>query len=377
MLCINTNLVLHKPWREFGNSALGLSPWRLVVIAILILFCRRMPIVIALKPIMPAMKTYREATFSGWFGPMGVGAVFLSTIAKEQMEKVYEDEAEFPIIVDLIGPVVLFVVLASTLVHGSTIPLFQLGRRIRTRTLSIASSTGSQRLKWRRSTHDLDETQRNTLINMLGKRRKRTQVEEDQQQPSFEHTTVDMEDAEEDYLPHDEEDEQAEEQEAAAQMEGESSSNQLKPSTEGHSTSESQSGSNIRFLEPLHPRQAHSESSLSGSSYMQNQYPDNQATKSTSEDQRHDKSHPHSEEEAEKSGDDPNVSNEQAECVVERYHCNIHPRIEVWEERQNVIIEDTEDTGPNIVISKRDENWKQKMRDAIKRLEADIEKDNK
>lgn len=336
-----------------------------------------MPIVIALKPIMPAMKTYREATFSGWFGPMGVGAVFLSTIAKEQMEKVYEDEAEFPIIVDLIGPVVLFVVLASTLVHGSTIPLFQLGKRIRTRTLSIASSTGSQRLKWRRSTHDLDETQRNTLINMLGKRRKRTQVEEDQQQPSFEHTTVDMEDAEEDYLPHDEEDEQAEEQEAAAQMEGESSSNQLKPSTEGHSTSESQSGSNIRFLEPLHPRQAHSESSLSGSSYMQNQYPDNQATKSTSEDQRHDKSHPHSEEEAEKSGDDPNVSNEQAERVVERYHCNIHPRIEVWEEHQNVIIEDTEDTGPNIVISKRDENWKQKMRDAIKRLEADIEKDNK
>ncbi|KAI7875204.1 Sodium/hydrogen exchanger, partial [Lichtheimia hyalospora FSU 10163] len=129
------------PWREFGNSALGLSPWRLVVIAILILFFRRMPIVIALKPIMPAMKTYREATFSGWFGPMGVGAVFLSTIAKEQMEKVYEDEAEFPIIVDLIGPVVLFVVLASTLVHGSTIPLFQLGKRIRTRTLSIASST--------------------------------------------------------------------------------------------------------------------------------------------------------------------------------------------------------------------------------------------
>lgn len=333
-----------------------------------------MPIVIALKPIMPAMKTYREATFSGWFGPMGVGAVFLSTIAKEEMEKVYEDEPEFPIIVDLIGPVVLFVVLASTLVHGSTIPLFQLGKRIRTRTLSIASSTGSNRLKWRRSTHDLDETQRNTLINMLGKRRRRPKVEEEkeeeQQQQPPEHAAVDMEDAEEDYLPHDEEDEEAEQQEAAAHVGGEPSTQQLKPSLEGHSTSESQS-SNIRFLEPTHPRQrTFPESSEGYPSDMQDQYPTGKQPVTSANDEE---SYPHSEEEAEKAGDDPNVSSEQAERVVERYHCDIHPRIEVWEERPYVIIEDTGDTTPNIVINKREGNWKKRMRDAIKKLEADIE----
>ncbi|KAI7858980.1 Cation/H+ exchanger, partial [Circinella umbellata] len=130
------------PWHEFGNAEIGLSPWRLVVIAILILLFRRLPIVLALKPIMPAIKTYREAVFSGWFGPMGVGAVFLSMIAKEEMEKVFEDSVEKPVVIELLSPVVLFIVLASTLVHGTTIPLFQLGKRIRTRTLSI-TSTGS------------------------------------------------------------------------------------------------------------------------------------------------------------------------------------------------------------------------------------------
>ncbi|KAI8991806.1 Sodium/hydrogen exchanger family-domain-containing protein [Mycotypha africana] len=139
------------PWAEFGNSALGLTPWRLVVIALLILLFRRLPILILLKPVMPAMKTYREAIFSGWFGPMGVGAVFLSEIAKEEMAEIYHESTEKPITLELIGPVVLFIVLASTLVHGTTIPLFKLGRRIRTRTLSIASTRsgadGSQVLR--------------------------------------------------------------------------------------------------------------------------------------------------------------------------------------------------------------------------------------
>ncbi|KAI8329209.1 Cation/H+ exchanger, partial [Chlamydoabsidia padenii] len=124
------------PWSEFGNSSIGLSPWRLVVIAILILVFRRLPIVIALKPLMPAITTYREAIFSGWFGPMGVGAVFLAMIAKGELEEVYKNKPA-PVAIELVTPVVLFVVLSSTLIHGTTIPLFKIGKRIRTRTLSI------------------------------------------------------------------------------------------------------------------------------------------------------------------------------------------------------------------------------------------------
>ncbi|OAD01753.1 hypothetical protein MUCCIDRAFT_144908, partial [Mucor lusitanicus CBS 277.49] len=115
------------PWSDFGNAALGLTPWRLVVIAILILLFRRLPILIVLKPVMPAMRTYREAIFSGWFGPMGVGAVFLSMVAKEEMIEIFHEDEVKPLTIELISPVVLFIVLSSTLVHGTTIPLFKIG----------------------------------------------------------------------------------------------------------------------------------------------------------------------------------------------------------------------------------------------------------
>ncbi|ORX47234.1 Sodium/hydrogen exchanger, partial [Hesseltinella vesiculosa] len=126
------------PWSDFTNASLGLEPWRLVVLATMILLFRRLPIVLLLKPVMPCMKSYREAAFSGWFGPMGVGAVFLSKIAKEELEKVYHGQ-EIPVSIKVINPVVLFIVLSSVLVHGTTIPLFKLGKRIRSRTLSISS----------------------------------------------------------------------------------------------------------------------------------------------------------------------------------------------------------------------------------------------
>ncbi|KAI7858463.1 Cation/H+ exchanger, partial [Circinella umbellata] len=131
------------PWWSFHDPALGLTPWRLVVIAILILLFRRLPVVILFKPVMPAMKTYREAVFSGWFGPMGVGAVFLSKIAKEEMEQVYPtaEGQPLPVATQLINPIVLFIVMSSVFIHGTTIPLFKLGKRIRSRTLSFASTS--------------------------------------------------------------------------------------------------------------------------------------------------------------------------------------------------------------------------------------------
>ncbi|KAI8984694.1 Sodium/hydrogen exchanger family-domain-containing protein [Mycotypha africana] len=160
------------PWSEFGNQEIGLTPWRLVVIGILILLFRRLPIVILLKPVMPALKTYREAVFSGWFGPMGVGAVFLSIIAKEELSAAYEGKEE-PVSVRLIAPVVLFIVFCSVIVHGTTIPLFKLGKRIRTRTLSITSISSNQvvrlpKLSSRKSVDEkstMTELERNTLYN--------------------------------------------------------------------------------------------------------------------------------------------------------------------------------------------------------------------
>lgn len=61
------------PFDAFSDSSLTLSVWRLIVIAILVLLLRRLPVMIALYKWIPDVKTFREAVFSGHFGPMGVG----------------------------------------------------------------------------------------------------------------------------------------------------------------------------------------------------------------------------------------------------------------------------------------------------------------
>jgi sodium/hydrogen antiporter len=65
---------------------LTIVPWRLVAIAILILVFRRIPIILLLKPIIPDIRTWREALFCGHFGPIGVGAIFISILARAELE---------------------------------------------------------------------------------------------------------------------------------------------------------------------------------------------------------------------------------------------------------------------------------------------------
>lgn len=215
---------------------------------------------------MPAMKTYREAIFSGWFGPMGVGAVFLSMVAKEEMIEIYHEDEVKPVTIDLISPVVLFIVLSSTLVHGTTIPLFKIGKRIRTRTLSIAS-TGSgqvlrlpklqfgQQISLRKSEDGRNHTdehaeamaqlKRNTLANTI-------QHDHTAAPPNATPTyAIDMHDDddddglnEEDFLP----DESDETQVGGYDEKPPQPQHLHIPAT---ATNESQS---IRFLEPVNPR---------------------------------------------------------------------------------------------------------------------------
>jgi NhaP-type Na+/H+ or K+/H+ antiporter len=74
------------PWSAFGNFA-GITPWRLVVLGICVMLLRRLPWVIALVCLVfsqspfsltlekvhfiPALPTWREAGFAGFFGPIG------------------------------------------------------------------------------------------------------------------------------------------------------------------------------------------------------------------------------------------------------------------------------------------------------------------
>ncbi|KAI0766369.1 Sodium/hydrogen exchanger family-domain-containing protein [Trametes elegans] len=119
------------PFSDFANEHLTLSVWRLIVIGILVMLVRRLPVVIALYKWIPDIKTFREAIFSGHFGPMGIGAVFISTLAAEQLPHPHDPpEGQQELLAASIQPIVAFMVLCSIAVHGLSIPFFTFGRRV-------------------------------------------------------------------------------------------------------------------------------------------------------------------------------------------------------------------------------------------------------
>ena len=101
------------------RNLLQLDAWRLAVLTILILLFRRLPAMLACYKFMPDIKTLREASFSGWFGPMGVGAVFIMTLAKHSMPPGEEekDTSQVDHLRESIGPIVYFLVLSSIIVR--------------------------------------------------------------------------------------------------------------------------------------------------------------------------------------------------------------------------------------------------------------------
>jgi sodium/hydrogen antiporter len=64
------------PWEEW--IALG---WRGAAMAGLILALRRLPALLALARWLPVVRTRRDALFLGWFGPLGVAALYYAELA--------------------------------------------------------------------------------------------------------------------------------------------------------------------------------------------------------------------------------------------------------------------------------------------------------
>ncbi|KAJ4480442.1 Sodium/hydrogen exchanger family-domain-containing protein [Lentinula edodes] len=120
------------PFHEFSNAETSLSVWRLIVIAILVLLFRRLPAVVALYKWIPDIKTFREAIFTGHFGPMGIGAVFISTLAAGVLSEnsTAQQNPQTVILTQSIQPITAFMVLCSITIHGLSIPSFSLGRRV-------------------------------------------------------------------------------------------------------------------------------------------------------------------------------------------------------------------------------------------------------
>lgn len=106
-------------------------------LAACVLLFRRLPSIMALYRYIPAIRDWRQAVFAGWFGPIGVGALFYYTIAIESFPSNGEttDYAR-----QVIEPIIYFMILASVAVHGCTIPFYLWGSRA-SRTLTRSGSS--------------------------------------------------------------------------------------------------------------------------------------------------------------------------------------------------------------------------------------------
>lgn len=91
------------PWDAWFN--LG---WAGVILCAAILIFRRLPFIIALKPVMNVFTNYKDAFYVGWFGPIGVAAVYYLSFSLREIGlfQVWE-----------IGTLIIF---SSILVHGIT-----------------------------------------------------------------------------------------------------------------------------------------------------------------------------------------------------------------------------------------------------------------
>lgn len=124
------------PWDDYSNPDLQLTGWRVVVLGITVLLLRRPPWVIAATKAIPALRDFKESAFAGWFGPIGVGAVFYIQVALKQLP----DDGTRDRLRAVYSPLVLFMVFSSVLTHGITIPISKLGPGVMRRTATLTKT---------------------------------------------------------------------------------------------------------------------------------------------------------------------------------------------------------------------------------------------
>ena len=97
------------PWQAWGE--LG---WTGPLLALLLLLLRRLPMMLLLRPFMSPLQRRADVLFTGWFGPVGVAAVFYAAHTSERLGS------------DLVWNVCSLVVAASVVAFGVTSTPFTL-----------------------------------------------------------------------------------------------------------------------------------------------------------------------------------------------------------------------------------------------------------
>ncbi|KAI6785234.1 sodium/hydrogen exchanger family protein [Emericellopsis cladophorae] len=128
------------PWHEFVHNNV-IPIYRLIPLGVLALMLRRLPFVFAVHRWIPQIEQAKQAIFVGFFGPIGVSAVFYLYVTLEFIDGLAEGSNPAPDL-DQFKETVRVVVWFLAVVHGLSIPLGKLGYyapRTLTRNLSVTS----------------------------------------------------------------------------------------------------------------------------------------------------------------------------------------------------------------------------------------------
>ncbi|KAG2043621.1 Cation/H+ exchanger [Suillus americanus] len=141
------------PFHAYDSPEYGITPWKLVLLVIAIMVLRRIPFLLAVYKLVPEIKCWQEALFSGHFGKQ-LFCVFVASLSRVSEsffvsalalahlptpENPPADQAQY--LAATIQPIVSFVVLGSIIIHGLSIPFFNVGRIARSRTTSLSNTS--------------------------------------------------------------------------------------------------------------------------------------------------------------------------------------------------------------------------------------------
>ncbi|MCJ1367652.1 hypothetical protein MMC16_006786 [Acarospora aff. strigata] len=133
------------PWAMFLHNKF-IPIYRLIFLGLLILLFRRVPIVYAMHSKIQQIEEKRQALFVGFFGPIGVSAVFYLYVSLEFLKTMTVDGVEredAKMLGEVMTVVIWFLAICSIVVHGLSIPIGKLGFYL-PRTFSTALEPGSR-----------------------------------------------------------------------------------------------------------------------------------------------------------------------------------------------------------------------------------------
>ena len=118
------------PWASFRSNDV-IPIYRLIFLGILILLFRRLPFIFAVHKHINEIEQFQQAAFVGFFGPIGVSAIFYLYVSLDFLNQVTVDgvvREDARHLQDVMTVVIWFLAICSIVVHGVSVPIGKLGK---------------------------------------------------------------------------------------------------------------------------------------------------------------------------------------------------------------------------------------------------------